>query len=285
MFANQFGKIKIYLWFFAALMIFANFTPLAIASEGSEELTFALTPYIWFPTIEADLKYVSLPDGSGGSPEIKVKPDDWLEDLDMAALLLAEVRKGKWLFLVDFTYLDLSGSDSEVRKINFGGTIVESALDVGTDVEVKSVCSTFGGGYNLYSDKVFKADLVAGVRYLWLEADTDWELSDAVSDPAGEKTFARRGSIEEDEEFWNGILGFRGSIGLGNSNWSVPFYVDVGTGDCDLTWQFFLSLAYSFNSWNIELGYRYMDFDAKDDDSLIQELTFEGPLLGARFEF
>ena len=278
----QTRNAKALILFCATVLVLANF---ANASDDPDKLTFGLKPYVWFPTIEADLRYTSLPGGSGGSPDIKVEPDDWFENLDMAALVLAEVRKGKWSLVWDFTYLDLSSSDSKVKKIDFGGSVVDRVRDVGTDVEVKSVCSTFGAGYNIVSGKTFKTDLVAGVRYLWLEAETDWELSTEVEGPRGERTFARKGSVEDDEEFWNGIVGVRGGIGLGDGNWSIPFYVDIGTGDCDLTWQFFSALAYSFGSWDVELGYRYMEFDAKDDDDLIQELTFSGPILGARFEF
>ncbi len=34
-------------------------------------------------------------------------------------------------------------------------------------------------------------------------------------------------------------------FGAGHA-WSVPYYLDVGTGDSDLTWQGLLGLAYSF---------------------------------------
>ena len=281
----QTRNAKALILFCATVMVFATFAPFAAAADDPDKLIFGLKPYVWFPTIEADLRYTSLPNGSGGSPELKVEPDDWFHNLDMAALLLAEVRKGKWSLVADFTYLDLSGSDSEVKRINFGGSVIDRVRDVGTDVDVKSVCSTFGAGYNLVSGKAFKTDLVAGVRYLWLEAKTEWELSTTIESPEGDRTFARQGKIKADDEFWNGIVGARGSVGLGDSNWSIPFYVDIGTGDCDLTWQFFSALAYSFGSWDVELGYRYMEFDAKDDDDLIQELKFSGPILGARFEF
>lgn len=257
---------------------------LAPAATASEELTFVLTPYVWLPTLEGDLKYTTLPNGSSGSPEIKVDPEDLLDNLDMGALLTAEIRKGKWSFVADFTYLDVSSSDSEVKKIDFGGHVVDTNLDVDTEVDVKSVCSTFGVGYNLVSGDRLKTDMILGARYLWVEADTDWELSASVSGPDRERTFARAGSVEEDEEFWNGIVGFRGDLKLGESNWSIPYYADIGTGDCDSTWQLFAALAYSFESWEAIFGYRHMEFEG-DDDNLVQKLKFSGPILGVRFAF
>jgi hypothetical protein len=108
-----------------------------MASDDPEKVTFTLQPYLWLPTIKGDLRYTTLPNGSSGSPEIEVDPDDLLESLDMAVLLVAEVRKGKWSFAADFTYLDVSSSESTVKEVNFGGNVVSTSLDIGTEVETK----------------------------------------------------------------------------------------------------------------------------------------------------
>jgi hypothetical protein len=129
-----------------------------------------------------------------------------------------------------------------------------------------------------------KTDLVAGARYLWVEAEVDWKLSATLSGPEAGQTFARTGNLKEDDDIWNGVAGVRGQIKLGESHWFIPYYADIGTGDCDLTWQVFAALGYSFKSWDIALGYRHLAFDA-DDDALIQELSFSGPIIGAQFSF
>lgn len=268
-----------------ATLLIATLVLPAEASDDPDKTTFLIEPYVWLPTLKGELKYVTLPDGSGGSPEIEIDGDDLLDDLDMAALLLLEVRKGKWSFFTDFTYLDLSTSESKVKSVDFGGSVVSTNLDVGTDVEMKGFCTTFAGGYNIVSNDWLKTDLIAGARYLWLEAEADWELSATVAGPGGNRIFARFGNIEEDDDVWNAIGGVRGRLQLGDGNWSIRYYGDMGAGDCDFTWQVFSALAYSFDRWDLALGYRHLEFEADDDDALIQDLYFSGPILGFRFAF
>ena len=181
-------------------------------------------------------------------------------------------------------YLDVSSSDSEVKAVDFGGSVVDTSLDVGTEVEMKSFLTTFVGGYRIVETPILETHLVAGARFMWLESRVNWDLAADVSGPVAGRTFARRGSLTEDGEIWNGIGGVRGNIRLGNSRWLIPYYADAGAGDCDLTWQVFAGLAYSFESWDIILGYRHLAFES-EGDALIRELSISGPILGARFEF
>lgn len=254
------------------------------AEDNHDKWALTLTPNLWLPTIEADIKYTTLPNGSSGSPHVEVDPDDWLKNLDFGALINTEIRKGKWLLMSDLVYMKLSSSDSNVKAINFGGSIVTTSLDIRTDVEVQSFLTTVVGGYNLIDGKYLKTDVIAGFRYLWLEADLDWSLSAAVSGPRRGDTFARSGSLSQDEDVWNGVGGVKGRINLGDSNWTIPYYADIGAGDSELTWQVFSGLEYSFGSWEIGLGYRHLVFDGGDSD-LITDLTLTGPVIGASFSF
>jgi len=64
-----------------------------------------------------------------------------------------------------------------------------------------------------------------------------------------------------------------------NENWYLPYYVDIGAGDSDLSWQLFGGIGYQFNWGNIKLGYRYLKYD-QDDDEFLQDFEFYGPILG-----
>jgi hypothetical protein len=254
------------------------------AKDDTDKWTVSIQPYIWFPSIDTTLKYVTLPNGSTGQPEISVDADDLLESLNMAALLTTEFRKGKWSITTDLIYMDASAEDARVENINFGGNRVSTTVDSGSEVGIKSFVATVGGGYQVIDEKYMKMDVIAGFRYLWLEAELDWNLTAAVTGPSAGQTFARTGSHSEDGDVWNGIVGVKGRFQLGNSNWFIPFYADIGAGDSDLTWQVFSALGYSFGSWDIKLGYRHMEFDS-DEDALIENLSFSGPIIGAQFRF
>ncbi|KHE91370.1 MAG: hypothetical protein SCABRO_02893 [Candidatus Scalindua brodae] len=137
------------------------------AEDNQDKLTFTMKPNLWLPTIEADIKYTTLPSGSSGSPHVEVDPDDWLKNLDFGALLNTEIRKGKWSLMSDLVYMKLSSSDSNVKAINFGGRIVTTSLDISTDIETQSFLTTVVGGYNLIDGKHLKTDVITGFRYLW----------------------------------------------------------------------------------------------------------------------
>ena len=38
-------------------------------------------------------------------------------------------------------------------------------------------------------------------------------------------------------DLWDGIIGIRGYVGLGQSKWAIPYYLDVGTGTSAITSQ------------------------------------------------
>jgi hypothetical protein len=85
-------------------------------------------------------------------------------------------------------------------------------------------------------------------------------------------------------DLWDGIVGVRGSVWLGGSNWSIPYYLDAGAGSSVLTWQGMLGVAYSFKWCDVALAYRYLYYD-QGSDKFIQNMSFRGPALSATFRF
>lgn len=251
---------------------------------GPDKLTFSVQPYVWLPVLEADLNF-STPSGSSGAPSVKVEPDDYLEDLSAAVILTTEARKGKWSFTADFIYMELESSENNVKSVDFQRLQTSIPIDTGSDVDMKNFISTFGGGYQVIDNHRLKMDVVAGFRYLWIEARLNWRLASDVTDPDSGQTFERSGSHKEDDDIWNAIGGFTGRFLLGETNFFIPFHVDVGAGDSDLTWQVFSALGYTFNDRiDAMLGFRHMEFE-KDGNELIEDLSLSGPVLGMRFSF
>jgi hypothetical protein len=80
---------------------------------------FTLQPYLWAPIIEGNLKF-SAPNGSTAEPGIEINPDDYFDEIDIALIVTAMARKGKWSFTADFVYMEVSSSDSQVKQVNFG---------------------------------------------------------------------------------------------------------------------------------------------------------------------
>lgn len=268
-----------------ALITAAIFTVTAQAQSAApaDPWKFSITPYFWAPNINGTLNY-GVPTGAGGSPSVEVGPNDWLEALSAALLISGEVRKDRWLAFTDFIYLDFSSEDSAVKSVDFGGSLVSSSANVTTSSSLRGLVWTLGAGYAALQDRPVMLDVFGGLRYAGLEASTDWQLSVAVSGPGGGQTFPRAGSISERMDLWDGIIGVKGRVWFGSSNWSIPYYLDVGTGSSTLTWQGMLGVAYSFKWGEVTLAYRNLYYDQKED-KLIQNLRFDGPELGVTFRF
>ncbi len=250
-----------------------------------EDLEFSLKPYLWLPSIDGSLKYTTLPGGSSGSPQISAGPDAIFKNFDFGVIMASELRKGKWSIFSDFIYLKLSAESTTVDAINFGGTIVSAGVDTGSEVEFQQFLTTAVVGYEIINNEDFNMDIIAGLRYLWIEAELKWSLAATITGPlGGGQTFARTGQFKEDVEVWNGVGGVRGRVNLGDGNWYIPYYADVGAGDSDLTWQLFTALGYSFDKWDVGLGYRHLVFEASGD-SIIDNISMSGPILGASYNF
>jgi hypothetical protein len=255
----------------------------AAAQTPGSQWTFSITPYIWLPNVDGTLKY-SVPPGSGGSPEVRVGPNDYLESLSFAMMISGEARKDRWSVFTDFIYLDFSNEESAVKSIDFGGNLASASANVSTTSSLKGAAWTLGAGYAVMPGRPVDLDVFGGLRYFGLEASTDWQLALTVPGPGGGQTFPRVGSISEKLDLWDGIVGVKGRVWLGGSNWSIPYYLDVGTGSSSLTWQGLLGVAYSYKWLGVTLAYRHLYYDQKDD-KLIQDLRFSGPALGVTFRF
>jgi hypothetical protein len=255
----------------------------ATAQTPGDEWKFSITPYLWLPNIDGTLKY-SIPPGATGSPEVQVGPNDYLEALRFAMMISGEVRKDRWFAFTDFIYLDFSNEESSVKSINFGGNRVSSSANVSTESSLKGAAWTLGAGYAVLPGRPVNLDVFGGLRYFGLEASTDWQLTVAVTGPGPGQSFARAGSISERMDLWDGIVGVKGRVWLGRSNWGIPYYLDVGTGSSTLTWQGMIGVAYSYKWLGVTLAYRHLYYDQKED-KLIQDMRFSGPALGVTFRF
>jgi hypothetical protein len=253
--------------------------PCATAQVAGDPWRFAITPYLWLPTIKGDLKY-GIPPGSGGSPEVEFGP----ADLEFALMVAGEARKGKWSIFTDYVYVNVSGEGSKITSIDFGGSAVSSSLDAGTRVSLRGSAWTLAGGYTAVDEKHLLLDVIGGFRYFRLDTEVDWQLSAAVTGSGVGQTFARSGSLSQDVDLWDGIAGVRGRLKLGDGGWFLPYYADVGTGSSSLTWQAMGGVGYAFSWGDIGLVYRHLFYD-QDDDKLIQDFTFSGPALGASIRF
>jgi hypothetical protein len=255
----------------------------AQADAPADQWTFSITPYLWLPNINGTLKY-STPPGAGGSPDVETGPNNYLENLQAIMLISGEARRDRWSVFTDLIYLAFSDEKSSVTAVDFGGSLVNSSVNVATSSSLRGTAWTLGTGYAVKTDQAVMLDIFGGLRYFSLEASTDWQLAATITGPGGGQTFPRTGSISEGVHLLDGIVGIRGRVLLGSSRWSIPYYLDVGAGSSELTWQGMLGVAYSFEWGRVTLAYRNLNYDQKDD-KLVQNFRFSGPALGVTIRF
>lgn len=268
-------------------------TSLVISAEtagGEGGWEFQLTPYVWLPTISGDLNYEPSGDGGNpgsGAPAVDVGPTDWLDLLNGVFLLQAEMRKNRFLAFTDVVYLGLESDDDRVKSVSDrgrGNVPIERSSNLKTGSDIDGFTVTLAGGYKAFETERASLDIFAGARFFGLEAESEWNLRTEVTRPGGDIALEREGSVESEEDSWDAIVGIKGARKIGTGKWSLPYYVDVGTGDSDLTWQVIAGASYTFGWGDLMMSYRHFAYDG-GPGGLMQNFSFSGPVIGGRFHF
>jgi hypothetical protein len=274
---------------FAGLALLA---PLHASAQASgDEWKFSVMPYFWLPSVNGELSY-GPPPPNGATANVDVGTGSVLDALDFAFMINGEARKGRWLVATDVIYLNFGSTDSEVRSVdlNPGGgpiNIATTSLNAGTQSKLTGWLWTLVGGYAAIQDPRVNLDVIGGFRYLTLTATTDWQLTGTVTGtgPLGNTaTFARSGNVEKSDDIWAAIVGAKGRAKLGESNWFVNYYADIGGASSLFTWQGAAGVGYAFRWGDIVFDYRYLYY-RQSGDTLIQNVSFGGFALGANFRF
>lgn len=231
---------------FAGILTFGPALAQAQEPAADEGWQFAIAPYLWGSDISGKTQR--------GLP-IDVPIGDIVDNLESVLMVSFEARKNKWMILADYIYLDVAASKQVGPlpiSMNLEGTVFHLA-----------------GGYNLYQEKS-RLDLIFGARNL----DMDLGLSTVIMGTP----VSRSGSNLD------AIVGVKGQLTF-SKRWYLPYYLDVGTGDSDLTWQATAGVSFRAAKWvDLALVYRHMEWEF-DSDKLLQDINFSGPAFGAIFRF
>lgn len=263
----------------AAIAVVAALLPLhAHADSTPSGWQWDATVYLWLPSIGGE---TSFPPGGGG-PSLDVSADDILDSLNFAFMGALGARKGPWGVATDVLYLDLGSSSKGTRNFGIGQADLPASVDANLNLDITGWLWTLTGSYALVQQERVSMDVLAGARMLDLEQTLRWQLNGDISTlPLP----GRSGTSSVEATQWDAIVGLKGRASFGGgSNWYVPYYLDVGTGDSDLTWQGMVGVGYSFDSVEVTGVWRYLDYDL-GDNTPITSIDFNGPALGVTFRF
>lgn len=244
-------------------------------AENSAPWQYQGSIYGWLPSIDGTASFPM-----GGSGSATVDSDQVIDSLDMAFMATFGAKKGRWGLWTDFMYTNLEGSKQ--GTLGFSGTpnIPEVGASADMSLDIKALVWTITGTYELAKTPTHTADLLIGARLLDVEQTLDWSVRGN-----GSLGLSANGSAAVSADNWDGIIGVKGVAYFGNgSKWFVPYYLDVGTGQSDLTWQANIGIGYRYNWGALVASWRYLDYDL-EAGSNIQEMTLSGPLVGVAFQW
>lgn len=262
---------------FAAILLTAPYV--AAAQSVDDRWTFQAIVYGYFPEIGGSTAFPRRND----SGSINVSNDQLLDSLNFAFMGTFEARRGRWGLFTDFIYLDVSGGNSGTRSFTVGGRDIPASVSANLDLTIKGVLWTVAGEYLAISDPSHQMYVLGGARLLDVKETLSYAFSADIGPFVGP---GRSGSTSVDQSYWDAVIGVKGRFNFGaKREWFVPYYVDVGTGQSDLTWQVFGGIGYQFNSWGSVLaGWRYLDYKFRSS-SPIESLDFNGPMIGVVFNW
>ena len=238
-----------------------NTTPLLAGEANPGGWEFGGEIYIWGAEINST---------TPGGTSISLPFDTILDNLDMTFMGVFAARKDKWTFATDLVYMDLSHSKDF--------SLPEHDVTGRAKAELTSWIITPTVGYNVMDEGKVRVDVLGGLRYVDIEAKLNLNL-----DGPGPKGFVTSGKDSFSD--LDGIVGAKGRFNL-SDRWYLIGYGDLGTGDSDFTWQALGMVGYHFGNFELNAGYRYLNFQFdKGSNDLMDELTVKGPIAGGMFRF
>lgn len=265
------------IFFLAALLPAGAFSE-QTKDEG-DSWQFGASFYGWFPDLSGQTSFT--PPG-GGSGAISVDIENILENLEFTMMGSVEARKGRWGVFTDLIYMDLGASQTETRKMTFGEQELPVDATANVNLDLTSWIWSLAGSYQVLDKGWLKMDVIAGTRFVNVDQVLSWNITGNVGEiPIPE----RGGNAEVELSNWDAIVGARGRFEFGSQkSIFVPYELDVGGGDSDLTWQAVLGIGYSFGHFEIAGVWRYLYYDFSSDMA-IADLSFSGPALGMSYRW
>lgn len=236
-----------------------------VAAPETGGWSFTAAAYLWGSGIEGQAGILGLP-----PQDVDLSFGDLFENLDFAAMGLAEARNGPFVLGMDLTYSKVSANVDNPRE---GKVIIVDSLDV----ETTSWMVTGYGGYSLIDNGAVRLDAIAGAR-LW---SVDTEIS-----ANSELTLVDGRSVNDGATWVDPLVGAKLRVDLASDVYAAAWGMVGGFGvGSDLMWDVMAGAGYQFTeNFDVFAGYRAVSVDYSDD-GFVYDMVQQGPVLAAVFRF
>jgi hypothetical protein len=252
------------------------------AYDGNTHVTF--TPYVWLPTIRQNLAFTvpTLPHGGGGSfsSNTTVGPSDYLSKISSAAMFSFDVRHGEWDVFGDYIYTNVSSNATFASTLSGPVGKIHIPVTFTTNARLASSIWELAAGITLAHGHDADLNLFAGWRQAPINLTAAWNATIGTKG-----IIAPSGTVKLSPLANDVIFGFRGRSYIGDSHFYVPYYIDMGVGYNNQSYQWLSGAGYTFDhGQSLLLTYRMLSFNGFPPSSPIQKLNLYGPLLGYSFQ-
>lgn len=263
----------------AAALAASALLPVAAADQpASGGGRYKVTLYAFLADIGGTSAF---PAGSGG--QIDITAEELIDHLELAAMGAFEFHTGRWGVLADVIYLNVGESKTGTRSLEIGGGAeLPGGITADLSLDAETWVGTLAGDYRVVSTPRTSLDVLVGARLLDLSGTLDYAFSVPFGPFAGSQ---RVGTAKSGHDGWDGIAGAKGQVNFGARRaWFVRYYLDVGTGASDLTWQGIVGGGYAFRHVDLIAAYRYVGYEFEPGGK-VEDLNFGGPALGIAFRW
>jgi hypothetical protein len=262
----------------AAACVVATLPSTDALAQAADTWTWRGSIYAYLPDISGSTTFPANSGGSSGS----VDAGTIIDNLKFTFMGNLEATNGRWGVLTDVVYLDLGNTKSGYRDFTIGGAAIPAGADTNVSYDLKGWAWTLAGTWRMTTDANTTTDLFAGTRLFDLRQTFGYEVTGNIASiPAN----VRSGSSEAKISNWDAIVGLKSRYAFGEDRkWFIPFYIDVGTGESNYTFQVMGGIGYSFKWGDIVGAWRYLDYDMKSGKK-IESMTFNGPAIAAVFHW
>lgn len=228
------------------LVLLGGNLPTAFAAEPTiqDKWEFNAEVYLWGARVGGE---------SVSGSDVQISFGDLLDNLKMGFMASVGARKDRWSFVADVIYVDVK----EEGKID----------DLDASVALRSWVITPDAGYTVWRGYVGYLDFHIGLRYLYMKPELKLGPNE----------------VAESDNIWDGVFGFRGRVDL-TDGFYLPFYVDLGSGGSEVSYQAMGALSYQYKHLEVLAGFRYLRVKF-DDNPALDHVVLSGPYGGVRFTF
>ncbi|MEN9590032.1 MAG: hypothetical protein RLZZ481_1818 [Pseudomonadota bacterium] len=229
--------------------------------QVSEGWRGSISPYIWLTNVSGNAYYDQTRLGS-----VDYSSRDLIANLNFAGMLTAEVHNGKVGALGDWVFSRIHQQKSEIMG--------SSSFTSKTTVE--QGIYTLAATYTAYNTNDVYVDGLLGVRVMNKFVKTDINATDGAVLAGKSQT----------RSITTPIVGMKGRMRISNSDYFVPFYLDVGglQDDVEVTTQQMIGIGHAYEWGDVTIAVKNLYMRQKTDGITINQSLF-GIAAGFTFRF